>query len=100
MSSTNLSVEIFASGLSESNMRVHKTFGYLCHGEPTRTIFDRLRDILIAQAIWLSHPFRIASIPICSAILPVEPELPTVLICRIVIFNLKDISVENVIIDV
>lgn len=34
MSSTNLSVEIFASGLSESNMRVHRTFGYLCHGEP------------------------------------------------------------------
>lgn len=32
----------FASGLSESKMRVHRTFGYLCHFVPMRIISDLL----------------------------------------------------------
>lgn len=38
----SLRVDIFASGLSESKMRVHRTFGYLCHFEPMRIISDLL----------------------------------------------------------
>ena len=78
-------MDVFASGLSESKMRVHRTFGYLRHFEPTRIISDLLCADL-AHAIWLFQPLRIASNPICSAILPVEPIFPTVFICRRFIF--------------
>lgn len=38
----NLRVDILERGLSESKMRVHRTFGYLCHFEPMRIISDLL----------------------------------------------------------
>lgn len=78
-------MDISARGLSESKMRVHRTFGYICHLEPMRIISDLLCADL-AHAIWLFQPLRIASNPICSAILPVEPIFPTVFICRRFIF--------------